>query len=137
MDNINNILKYENQEVIDRFLRIYQIEYCDAQIIFKELLKFLYLSDLNIEERKMNPNIPILTIFSFNTIIDEMWHNFILFTNDYSLFCKKYLNNFIHHAPSTKVEKEKTTRLGPNDLQIIVENQMNTNEISLNLKNLY
>ena len=56
MDNINNILKYENQEVIDRFLRIYQIEYCDAQIIFKELLKFLYLSDLNIIHIKIITN---------------------------------------------------------------------------------
>ena len=32
--------------------------------------------------------------------IDEMWHEFILFTKDYSDFCAKYFGEYMHHLPN-------------------------------------
>lgn len=34
--------------------------------------------------------------------IDEAWHHFILFTQDYDEFCKKHFGKFIHHVPNTR-----------------------------------
>lgn len=35
--------------------------------------------------------------------VDEVWHNFILFTMDYHSFCKKFNSgNYIHHVPNVK-----------------------------------
>jgi hypothetical protein len=33
--------------------------------------------------------------------IDEVWHNFILFTREYNKFCESVFGKFIHHTPST------------------------------------
>ena len=33
--------------------------------------------------------------------IDEVWHNFILFTHEYSEFCLSTVGQFIHHIPET------------------------------------
>jgi hypothetical protein len=33
--------------------------------------------------------------------VDRAWHEFILFTREYSLFCKNAFGEFIHHVPRT------------------------------------
>ncbi|MEJ7658804.1 MAG: hypothetical protein WKG07_03825 [Hymenobacter sp.] len=38
-------------------------------------------------------------------IIDEMWHNFILFTPAYHAFCQAHFQKYLHHVPATKQEK--------------------------------
>ncbi len=37
--------------------------------------------------------------------IDEVWHQFILFTKEYGDFCRYYLGNFLHHSPDTPLTK--------------------------------
>lgn len=32
--------------------------------------------------------------------VDEVWHQFILFTVQYQEYCKRYFGRYIHHAPS-------------------------------------
>lgn len=36
-----------------------------------------------------------------------MWHTFILFTKPYADFCEKYFGHFIHHFPTTEIEREQ------------------------------
>jgi hypothetical protein len=31
--------------------------------------------------------------------VDEVWHQFILFTKEYNGFCEDYLGSFMHHSP--------------------------------------
>ena len=33
-------------------------------------------------------------------IVDDAWHNFILFTRDYDEFCRHAFKNFFHHTPA-------------------------------------
>lgn len=33
-------------------------------------------------------------------MVDNVWHELILFTKTYEKVCKKYLNHFVHHQPS-------------------------------------
>ena len=32
--------------------------------------------------------------------VDEAWHQFVLFTAEYSAFCARYFGRYRHHAPS-------------------------------------
>jgi hypothetical protein len=34
--------------------------------------------------------------------VDKVWHQFILFTKEYTNFCNKYLGGYMHHTPNTK-----------------------------------
>jgi hypothetical protein len=34
-----------------------------------------------------------------STVIDGVWHSFLLFTKDYRAFCEQYLGRFINHEP--------------------------------------
>ncbi len=33
-------------------------------------------------------------------VVDEAWHEFILFTRSYKIFCRKALGRFLHHTPT-------------------------------------
>jgi hypothetical protein len=33
-------------------------------------------------------------------LVDDVWHEFILFTRSYQLFCQKALGHFLHHTPA-------------------------------------
>jgi hypothetical protein len=40
--------------------------------------------------------------------IDKVWHEFILFTQEYELACHALFGKFIHHKPSTGTPDERT-----------------------------
>lgn len=33
--------------------------------------------------------------------VDDVWHQFVLFTSEYGKFCREVLGEFLHHHPST------------------------------------
>jgi hypothetical protein len=39
-------------------------------------------------------------------VVDDVWHELILFTRTYEQFCQKYLTRFIHHQPSKSPQSE-------------------------------
>lgn len=46
--------------------------------------------------------------------VDDIWHQFILFTPQYHEFCKEFLGRYMHHNPKTSytpLEKESTKNL--------------------------
>ncbi|MFZ5618509.1 MAG: glycine-rich domain-containing protein [Pseudomonadota bacterium] len=61
--------------------------------LFVELKKFLYLCATN-DEAMAPPE-----------DIDEIWHNFILFTGDYAAYCKSTVGFFLHHQPLTQAQR--------------------------------
>ena len=38
-----------------------------------------------------------------STQVDEVWHQFILFTPQYHKFCKEMLGGYFHHIPKTSL----------------------------------
>lgn len=66
-------------------------EYTDE--LFDEMKKFLYLCATN--DGAMAPP----------EDIDEIWHNFILFTGDYADYCKSKVGFFLHHQPLTQAQR--------------------------------
>ena len=61
-------------------------EYLEA---FTEVKKFLWLCAANDRSYPM-----------MSRGIDELWHQFILFTVEYHNFCDRYFGQYIHHAPA-------------------------------------
>ncbi|WP_462268051.1 glycine-rich domain-containing protein [Mucilaginibacter sp.] len=88
------ILAYKNDDVISRFTDQFNVTDNEAEDIFIETKKFLYLCQL-----------PGIFIPDELLIVDEMWHNFILFTKVYHQFCQEHFGRYFHHLPASKVEK--------------------------------
>lgn len=85
---------YEHPNLIERMVEKEGMEKEDAVALFGDLKRFLYLCMRNDTQKPLAPT----------EMIDTIWHNFILFTEDYRKFCEKYFNGFIHHRPLTSAE---------------------------------
>lgn len=109
---LDKALSYKNPDVIDRFCKNYNVTRREANQIFLELLKFLWLCAVAKIERTQNKkNVPEKIAVDFNIlIIDEMWHNFLCFTHDYEHFCLKVFGVFVHHFPTPKKRKNEILR---------------------------
>lgn len=83
-------IQYRNEVVIDRFSKVHHVTLQEAEEIFQELMKFLYVCAY----------IPASSPPS--AVVDEMWHTFIIFTADYFKFCVDYVGRFLHHQPTDK-----------------------------------
>lgn len=93
-EQLNLLLNYQNEDIISRFTDLFNLSDTEAEDIFSETKKFLYLCQL-----------PKIFIPDELLIIDEMWHNMILFTKEYHSFCEKHFGRYFHHLPATKNEK--------------------------------
>lgn len=101
------VLDYTNEDILNRFSRSFTIEEEEVVDIFNETKKFLGICTL-----------PGVFIPDDLLIIDEMWHNFILFTKEYSRFCEQYFGCFLHHLPASKKEKIISDRLQQEDPEL-------------------
>lgn len=97
---LEEILQFQNEDVISRFMDMFDVEESEAEDILSETLKFLYLSQ-----------IPGVFIPDDLLIIDEMWHNLILFTPQYHEFSNIHFKKYWHHVPAGKKEKEERKAL--------------------------
>lgn len=92
---LQELLQYSNPDILSRFTDLFDVPEQEAEDIFKETMKFLYIS-----------RTPGVFIPDELLIVDEMWHNFILFTQEYQHFCQCYFGNYLHHTPATKAAKQ-------------------------------
>lgn len=76
--------------LIERIAKNNELALPEARELFLEAIKFLVISNVSGDEGK--PATPGL-------LIDEAWHEFILFTRLYEAFCMHAFGRFIHHAP--------------------------------------
>jgi hypothetical protein len=104
--SLAEVLAYRNQDIIDKFQENWDVTEDFAAELFEETKKWLWLSADSIYRESIGETVPPLAIGFSMTLLDEMWHTFILFTKDYQAFCKQYFGFYINHAPTTKREKE-------------------------------
>lgn len=100
------LLEFENEDVLSRFTDMFDVSEDEAWDILQETLKFLYISQ-----------VPDTFIPDDLLIVDEMWHNMILFTAQYHEFSQKHFNKYFHHVPASKKEKEGRKRLLDADVE--------------------
>jgi hypothetical protein len=96
---LEKALSYDNLDVVQRFLQLYDVSEEEAQDIFSETKKWIWLAS--------QPDSNVLAIIDPLLIVDEMWHNFILFTHDYTRYCFDCYGRYIHHQPTTQGEKAR------------------------------
>ena len=66
----------------------------EARALFLEVKRYLVLGEID--------ETTIWTMFSLR--VDEAWHQFVLFTVEYTKFCDKYFGRYIHHSPANAPE---------------------------------
>ncbi|WP_394779813.1 glycine-rich domain-containing protein [Undibacterium sp.] len=45
-------------------------------------------------------------------VVDELWHEFILYTKNYQLFCRKAFGRFMHHTPAAVLNENRRNNDG-------------------------
>jgi hypothetical protein len=106
---LEKALAYKNDDVIYKFLSLYKLPYAEAEDIFRETRRWLWMcaklsSDRRAKKRKNDPR---AAIDKAMIAIDEMWHTFILYTPDYTEFCLRHFDYYIHHVPTRQKEREQ------------------------------
>ncbi|WP_367608431.1 hypothetical protein [Legionella sp. W05-934-2] len=111
LPDLNELLSYRHPLTIKRFKRNYPHYADEAEELFKDVLKYLWLSrkhQIDLASVGHTDNLD----FSCNMhkemrVIDEMWHTFILITRDYADFCHRYFGEFMHHVPEVGDEADE------------------------------
>lgn len=104
LPHLHELLEYKNPAVLKLYIQNYPNNDLSAENAFEEVLKYLWLSKKHTQElaeNKGNEAFPD-QVFMPRSMreIDEMWHEFILFTQDYSDFCNQYFGEYMHHLPN-------------------------------------
>ena len=99
-DSLSQLEKYQIPDgVIERlrqkepFKKMTEIQ---IKEIVDEFKKFVAIVAINYARGKK--------IEMVGELIDELWHTFILFTNDYRKFCDTTVGEYIHHDPNVNAE---------------------------------
>lgn len=83
-----SILAYDLSTVTETFAERNELYGKDAKVLEIECKRFLYLAAIT-------PNL----IIAPTKPIDEYWHQFVLFTQEYQKFCNQFAGWFVHHNP--------------------------------------
>ena len=104
LPDLNVLLEYKNPAVLKLYVQNYPNNKLTAGQAFTEILKYLWLSQKHAIDMKSNPDVETFPRECFMPRsmreIDEMWHEFILFTEAYTTFCLNYFGEYMHHLPN-------------------------------------
>lgn len=98
------VLTYTHAGVVERFRSEFGLDKEESLRIFRDLLRWLWLNAIHTVELEGGvQGVPEwLGIRAEQLIIDEMWHTFLLYTDDYRTFCQTYFGFVIGHSPNDK-----------------------------------
>lgn len=89
------VFAYQNPLFIAKYSKKFNVSEEVAQGKFTELKKFLILCAVS--SGAISPS----------KEMDDVWHEFILFTRDYYNFCNMFFGKMIHHQPEVVTNKEQ------------------------------
>jgi hypothetical protein len=81
-------LDYEFPQIIRRYQDKLGLDEAAARLLWEDTKKFLYLAGTNPGTR-MSPT----------EALDDGWHEFLMYTKQYTGFCQTYFGRFLHHVP--------------------------------------
>lgn len=116
LPELNRLLSYKHPDVLKLYRHNHPDNKMSADQAFNELLKYLWISRKHLLESQAQSCEDEKVGFGFCRTdklmapfeyffpeplkeIDDMWHEFILFTEDYTEFCIHYFGQYIHHKP--------------------------------------
>ena len=94
--SLAEVLAFRHPGVIRRYCKEHGVSPTEAEEIFQEMLKWLYLGSRCTADPQATAECVMTEEIEK---IDWMWHTFLLFTHDYAAFCDRYFGFFLHHVP--------------------------------------
>lgn len=92
-DSLSRLERFEAPYLEEKLLKEGEFSSSqEYQDVLREFKKYVALVDLNRGKGKMS--MP-------SERVDEVWHQFILFTPQYHEFCNEFLGKYLHHLPTT------------------------------------
>ena len=110
MLSLNETLAYNHPGVRRKLIELYELSPVEAEDLFLELKRWLWLLAVSEHEELTGARPPLLGITPSLKMLDEAWHVFILFTRDYSDFCAHHFGRYIHHQPTIGDESLEDSR---------------------------
>ena len=95
-------LAYRYDQIPYKFMASWDVTQREATDLFTETKRLLWVIAVTKERGYRFEIDPPLTI------LDEMWHTFVLFTREYAAYCERVFGYFIHHSPTTARDDEAT-----------------------------
>jgi hypothetical protein len=96
-DIINNVMNYQiSPDIVKKFQHETRETSEKATLIEMELKRFLLMAAL----------VPGKRVAMLSRDVDELWHTFLLFTQEYADFCMNTFGKIIHHRPCSQEEIE-------------------------------
>jgi hypothetical protein len=100
IDRIPELLAFEAPYLEAKLLRLGVVDTgAEARALFQEVKKYLILA-----ERHGERPIPM-----FSARVDEVWHQFVLFTAEYAEFCARFAGRFLHHVPDESLRPTRAS----------------------------
>jgi hypothetical protein len=104
---LEEVMAYRHPDVVARFLKSWNVPQEEAEAIFDDLKRWLWVSAVSKKDELSGEPILRMAILNSMALVDDMWHAFILFTKDYTKFCIDYFGFYLHHGPTTLAQKEE------------------------------
>ena len=105
--NLKDLESFRCEPVILKFSRDFKICLKESESLFKETMKMLWLMihhRLELQSGVTENIPPTIVVQKAMDPLDQMWHEFILHTNEYHQFCNKFFGEYIHHVPCSEEE---------------------------------
>ena len=87
IDNVSIALVDCTPGLLEKISKNCNVDKQDSRALLSEVIKYLQLIAQSNE------------ILTPSLIVDLTWHELILFTRSYALFCHDHFGRFIHHQP--------------------------------------
>ncbi len=116
LPKLEDVIAFDFDDIIYRFIEDWDLSFDETKEIFIETKKWLWLMCAHYHDRKADLNPPPMGFTGSTYMIDQMWHQFMLYTPNYHRFTHEFFGYFIGHAPidhATKVEMEKAAAADP------------------------
>jgi hypothetical protein len=88
---LENMIRFTDDDVLYQMEKNLNLSPADAQLLFDDTKKFLFLCRSNPDQRMSPPR-----------KVDKGWHEFILCMNIYEEFCMENFQEMIYHRPSPR-----------------------------------
>jgi hypothetical protein len=118
---LDEVLAYRHSGVLRRYGREHHASPQEADEVFQQMLKLLYLGYRSAIDETQGSGFTITTEIEK---LDWIWHTFLMFTRDYADFCERHFGFFVHHVPGEDDEDDDNEApADQNDLRSRMERQ--------------
>lgn len=99
---LNAMLSHNAQRIVEKVSVEFNVDIETAEELFRETIKFLWIFVKYPQDCGQKYHVGGAGI----SILDDVWHIFILHTKEYSDFCEQFFGQYLHHWPSNQQESK-------------------------------